>query len=707
MTIEQEAYRPTESLILPSPRTFYPANIPVHHPQLRCLIGLPTSDTIYYASDGDLVRLDLSPRRREVIASIPFSPHCLAAGHGWLCAGGRDNGQFAAVRIDEELDHETTGDAHPDPTTTSHLDSESQRQGPRFSLRHEGPSGLAGRSKSEPQLRDFRGLTMNSITLFQPAEGSDDAADGPIAVLSNNDKTVKLFSLAQQRLFADLEFPYPMNHASIRPDGQALVAVGDDAYVFVYRRVRSKDRSLAKRAQFRPPATVSWNLELVQRYELPRAPHPTDDHLFATAFSPSGQYCAVASQGGIATIFDAQRLCDPDQDPVIEQMSSSRPHERYSKDGAFRSMCFSPAPWDLLICVEQHQRVCVFDLRTGFRLRQVLTLDHRAADVERAEIFSHPRLEDDIDPSLRNPPEWTSFRQYRDAIAADEAAMTQFAMAHDEVEASEGRRVPELAEPFTARERHLLEALRTSRERLDTRDPSTTTPQVNTSREARAIAQLLDPGPPMGTQSTSSSSTAIPAVRNHFRERNAERDDRRTQPYDPRRRGSVVLTPTGPGLASTMAELPEPTRTLTPPRMPDVSNDAWRTIEAVFTAPPYTLAGSGSGSGDRPATGPNGGGALPPGYQVAYMELERLNHHRWMRLGDRQRRVRNLQAEIEGFQRYPPDVSGREDNEMSLGTTGCCMSRDGRRLYIGTEGGIFEFAVNLQHQKHFPSVFPR
>ncbi len=48
----------------------------------------------------------------------------------------------------------------------------------------EGPSGLARGTKSEPRLRDFRGLTMNSITLFQPAEGSDDAGDGPIAVLS-------------------------------------------------------------------------------------------------------------------------------------------------------------------------------------------------------------------------------------------------------------------------------------------------------------------------------------------------------------------------------------------------------------------------------------------------------------------------------------------------------------------------------------------
>lgn len=46
----------------------------------------------------------------------------------------------------------------------------------------------------------------------------------------NNDKTVKIFSLPQSRLLSTLEFLFHMNHASIRPDGEILAAVGDDAY---------------------------------------------------------------------------------------------------------------------------------------------------------------------------------------------------------------------------------------------------------------------------------------------------------------------------------------------------------------------------------------------------------------------------------------------------------------------------------------------
>ncbi|RQM07924.1 hypothetical protein DH86_00000794 [Scytalidium sp. 3C] len=37
-------------------------------------------------------------------------------------------------------------------------------------------------------------------------------------------------------------------------------------------------------------------------------------------------------------------------------------------------------------------------------------------------------------------------------------------------------------------------------------------------------------------------------------------------------------------------------------------------------------------------------------------------------------------------------------------TTGCCWSPDGRILYVGTEGGIYEYHVNVLGRKLFPSI---
>ena len=55
-------------------------------------------------------------------------------------------------------------------------------------------------------------------------------SDSVLTKRRNNDKTVKLYSLSENRLLSTLDFPFPMNHASIRPDGEALVAVGDAAF---------------------------------------------------------------------------------------------------------------------------------------------------------------------------------------------------------------------------------------------------------------------------------------------------------------------------------------------------------------------------------------------------------------------------------------------------------------------------------------------
>ncbi|KAI8938525.1 hypothetical protein NX059_004411 [Plenodomus lindquistii] len=49
----------------------------------------------------------------------------------------------------------------------------------------------------------------------------------------------------------------------------------------------------------------------------------------------------------------------------------------------------------------------------------------------------------------------------------------------------------------------------------------------------------------------------------------------------------------------------------------------------------------------------------------------------------------------------------RHDPSLGVRTAGLAMSSDGRRLYCGTEEGIFEFRMNLHARKNFPAQTPR
>jgi len=51
--------------------------------------------------------------------------------------------------------------------------------------------------------------------------------------------------------------------------------------------------------------------------------------------------------------------------------------------------------------------------------------------------------------------------------------------------------------------------------------------------------------------------------------------------------------------------------------------------------------------------------------------------------------------------------SGRHDPQHGVRTAGLAMSQDGRKLYAGTEEGIFEFTINVQERKLFPAIVPR
>ncbi|KAI9795072.1 MAG: hypothetical protein M1816_000094 [Peltula sp. TS41687] len=680
MTVEEKFYPTTETLILSTPRTFYPARIPVNHPQLRSLFSSSSPGIFYYACNEELFRLDIATRKRDYITFLPFSARCLVAGYGWLCVGGSDHGQFAAVRID---DAQPSGEGVV-PSRFAEMDSllPPDLRAHRFLPSLGDRPGSAQRWK--PKIIELGGSITNSVTLFQAPLGSAGADDGPVAILSNNDKTVRIFSLLKNRLLTTLDFAIQMNHATIRPDGEMLVAVGDEAYAYFYKRTATEKNH------------SSWQWELLRKYELTRAPDPTNDGCFATAFSSSGQYCAVASQDGIITIFDTDYVGSKFDDAIIEVLPSSRPHSRCG-DGAIRSICFSPAPWDLLICTEQSGRVCVIDMRSGFRSRQLVKLVPKPDLLDIPEIHEVSTPDDLIDPLLRTDSEMEFVRQYRDTMAMrDEAAAADFAA--DYIEASAERR---RLQRQVRNESSQLEASRTSQEREQM--PLSVNYQL--TRDMRDLSAVLsyaeqELSTTFASTGTNASSYLSRRAMLRERERTTERDSTRSRPYEPHRRNSVVLAGNEPGVGDTgldYAEAVQISSSMSSQTRPNRS-DVWQATE--IRASPSILDEDPPPRHQREAR--RGTLSVHSRNQLMVLELERRNARRLESY--RRERLRNLYADVEGTGRQGLDSSRHNDPENYLGTTGCLMSNDGGRLYVGTEDGIFELHVNLQCRKFFPRI---
>lgn len=96
-------------------------------------------------------------------------------------------------------------------------------------------------------------------------------------MLSNNDQSVRIFSLTQSRLLETLEFPTAMNHASISPNGKLLLAVGDRPSAFFCKRVQLPSASSYARYEWHEIAGLKLSLA------------EPKDTCFSTAFSPSGR----------------------------------------------------------------------------------------------------------------------------------------------------------------------------------------------------------------------------------------------------------------------------------------------------------------------------------------------------------------------------------------------------------------------------------
>lgn len=389
---------------------------------------------------------------RHHIAELPFEPKCIATGAGWFCAGGCPTGRLASFRLPS---------------------SASPHRAPALSI------------SSQVRVEKIGSEIINSISIHTLPR--KDEADDVVALLTNNDCSVKIWSLNHEVQQKVEHFPFPMNHASISPDGTMMMIVGDQEFVYFYECVDDL-RSPAKR---KTPSTnrarhaPQW--EHLHMYELHKPLREKFSGYFTTAWSPSGRLCACASEHGYITVFDtsAVRSCASAGEAIVAVIPSTQP---CTAAGAVRCLRFAPDPWDLLLWTEHFGTFCVADLRQGLRSRQILKLDPQGGRITRNALTDTSTV---LDDSL--------FRDYSPEIDY----LDRFPQSNDGGPASstteflrasiERRRLQRHAEvleahnndSLTDEERMILDGLRTTRAREDELQRGTDPVQVHDAARRR------------------------------------------------------------------------------------------------------------------------------------------------------------------------------------------------------------------------------
>ena len=207
-------------------------------------------------------------------------------------------------------------------------------------------------------------------------------------VLSNNDKTVTIYSLTREKLLKVITHPNCMNYAVISPDSTILAAVGDENIAYFYELTRDVDPLSFPDSGGR--RLSAWDCSLLHCVRMDTGPEFDDKCCFTIAFSPSTHLCAIAAQSGTITVFDVNMILDRAMDAQeINAAAFTFCSSQFGFGaGAVRCMSFSPEPWDLLVWVEDHGKAGVADMRQAFSRRQVLDLNFDDPSVQKVMMES-------------------------------------------------------------------------------------------------------------------------------------------------------------------------------------------------------------------------------------------------------------------------------------------------------------------------------
>lgn len=487
----------------------------------------------------------------------------------------------------------------------------------------------------------------------------------------NNDKTVRIFHLAQNRVLTTLHLDIATNHASISPDGQHLVVVGDCPKVYFYHPASSSGSC---------PGTPGTGIGEAGCASWILSSHPPltagTDALISTSFSPSSLLCAVASQDGSITIFDTRYLSCTNipgcPSPIVKRITSSRP-KTYA--GAVRSVQFSPAPLDLLVWAEHSGRVCVADARSNFTKRQVVDILVEKDDLIEAEVMSVSEG-DGAQRSWRRREGPTGRRYTRDEEEPEEDAI---AANEDDVHAFFSRRFDELSELVSRVRGNSHEWWATpTLSSAPTYSPSNGAPSGRTEppnylpshAPVRTSVSTQLPSAPTSittpTPNLNPPPSSTPALLRDYRERQIERERARQRIHDPpRRRNSTHPSYTDQSTStppiSTRLPVPVPTPSVPPMTEPNSSPQrlSWNT-----GAEPRT-------SGSRPL-------------EVIFTEHQRNREQLNSLIAEERRRsyLRRRAANSAGAGNVGVVDDGNmyRDDGDGVDITGCTLSRDGSKL---------------------------
>lgn len=497
-------------------------------------------------------------------------------------------------------------DADPDARLPLELDP-SRRSVPR-------ETSLSRRSRGQnyplsASLKKVGTEIVNCVTLWSPTETtSDQTYKIPVAVVANNDKTVSILNVKESEILEQLTLPDYVNRAVMSPDGELLVTICDDPFLYIYQRKQKPD---ARRERSESRYRISYEWVLWGRIQLSGQRQSDKCNMrgsFAASFSKSGKYLAVATQYGIISVFDTETLTQDDADPLMVVFTTSRPNREC---GAVRAMDFSPGPFDLLAWTESTGRVGVADVRSLFFSRQLIAIDSEAEGVEQV-IVSERTGDPVIDQRLR------SFRT--DSPSSSSTTPDYLGMDFERRQLRYLTREPldRHQSPLTAQETEVLQAHRIARRQRDAanaaREALTEAAGTPSRWGAWADGQRSSSSNAEGSGSTDRriSTTGLPAAirefvnpdraaasfRSFINDRNQDRE-RRAQHLEPRRRSSMILAATEQALEQenldlTMTRNGNETSsglerlTLTPPRLPAIGSDSpnnpWAEIDPLYSS---------------------------------------------------------------------------------------------------------------------------
>ncbi|KAL2872423.1 uncharacterized protein BJX67DRAFT_376244 [Aspergillus lucknowensis] len=741
------SYHPTDSLILPTKRRFFPFKIPNYHHQLRHYISTADPDRIYVVVDRVVYSIRVSSRKRETIAVISFEPKCLAAGYGWIGIGGTNNGECAFVKLADRNVRvsENTPAAQPaDVDSALPIDLETPLvTSPRPPVEEEQTTVDSGPGQlPEVQLHKFGGSIVNSVTIHRLPGDEKGFLDEDVAVLSNNDTTVTVYSLTRSKVLTKIGHPTCMNYAIISPDSTLLAAVGDETSAYFYRLTRDLGTVVSTEAGEK---LSGWKLDLLLNIEMDIGTKTDDKCCFTIAFSRSNRLCAIGSQSGVITIFDVRSIQDlahtpSDTGPVICHFNSSR---ACCSGGAVRCMSFSPEPWDLLVWLEDKGRAGIADVRQGFIRRQILQLDMNEPGIE--EVHTEPIIDDSTGLGLDL--DGRSFSESRHDLDARALLDSVEGAASDRPgEGSDTSPLREsLIQDLTERERLIVEFLNTARWTSRLEDGLTDRlSRANSNSHPQSGSRAGHQGPTSGANRSSRPTSPRPVIlsQNNYEARN--RNDRNanagSSTPDPQPSITLSWTASPAELQSATLDNPAHAAESSSSDQGSSSNESGTTSRprGTVTRPAANFDYSGttssmlprprnhqrSRSAHRRNERPEASLEIPHSLRANIVAVERLRRQRQL-IGEVESQNRNTLRE----QRYTPQPPlgvdhtrsprwvrsvmndlpersfgfGRRDPDPSS-SAGIGWGADGRTLYIATVTGIFEYQLNILDRKTFPVI---